>query len=401
MKTISELFFGSTRARHAGLFGIEVEVESNTHLNMLTDFHSNYWMRVDEGSVRNGTEYIFQRPLNTKDKDAALTELYTYLKTVPNLDWNSKRTSVHVHINMLKNTPLDVYKYLTAYGLLEEVMLAFCTEGREGNLFCLSMNNAEFLVEALRDDITSYSTLANLVHGDNLRYSSVNVSSIGKFGSVEFRTLQGGASQQDVKLWSDQLAKIKSGAMTFEHPQAIMDFYFLASPNTFLDVFCTSRFKTRLKKIKGWQSKLEENLGIITHFAYAVDWKVWMARIESRDNSIKNIKRLRPMRGRPGHGPDGTPDWAARRMDELRERATEGMLDPPTWIEEAELEEQIRPPAPPVLPPDGPRGPRRQRGGGMREPRPIRPRGEYTINTTDTTAGPVDWGASEVTIRGE
>lgn len=100
------------KPRKAGLLGVEVEVE--TLKGELPRIHDDLaaWNVTHDGSLRGeSAEYVFKEPLGP-------------------------RASVHVHVNVLEMTKQQLDNFLYSYLLLEDVLMSFCGEGREGNRFC-------------------------------------------------------------------------------------------------------------------------------------------------------------------------------------------------------------------------------------------------------------------------
>jgi hypothetical protein len=120
--TIAQVI-GLTKPK-TGVYGIEVEVESKTGRMARLDVPVKGWTRVPEGSVRNGLEYISRKPKTKEQRKKDLELLYKHLKSAP-VDWESHRTSIHVHINVSDMTMLGLLKYMTAYFLLENLILSY------------------------------------------------------------------------------------------------------------------------------------------------------------------------------------------------------------------------------------------------------------------------------------
>lgn len=111
-------------------------------------------------------------------------------------------------------TNKEVINFVSLYLILEDLLVKFCGEDREGNLFCLRARDAEGLIDALvlavqKDSLTG-------LQNDNYRYASVNLSAIKKYGSVEFRAMRTPKDFDIINTWISLLLSVYDKAA--EHP---------------------------------------------------------------------------------------------------------------------------------------------------------------------------------------
>ena len=122
--------------------GIEVEMEGS----YLGGEKIKGWLREGDGSLRgHSVEFILNSPLSEKKAYIKLDALYKSLKNNSHMD-PSNRCAVHIHINCQNMEIKEVYNYISLYLILEDVILSWCGEEREGNLFCLRAKDAEWLM---------------------------------------------------------------------------------------------------------------------------------------------------------------------------------------------------------------------------------------------------------------
>ena len=185
-----------------GQYGIEVEAEFSEPTNYEEVHH--LWYTTGDGSLRGfGVEFISPKPW---DKETA-KESYAFLLAQSfwqNYFRASPRAGIHVHCNVTSWSVDRVLRFLVAYYLVEEVMLHNCGEDRKGNLFCLRMNDADSVLDAVQDLIDH--KLGDLRRNFNTyKYAALNIASIGKLGSVEFRALPSNGSIQEFSDWLDMI----------------------------------------------------------------------------------------------------------------------------------------------------------------------------------------------------
>jgi hypothetical protein len=151
----------------------------------------------------------------------------------------SPRAGVHVHVNVNDLTMKQVMTMVCAYIILEEFFISFCDKSRDGNLFCLPSYNAEYLISAIRNTCSS-DDLAH-INTDDVRYASINLRSLFKYGSVEFRSLESTPDFDKVNTWVQMLYKLKEAAKRFKDPQdLIMSFSrndYIATMNNIMEEY--------------------------------------------------------------------------------------------------------------------------------------------------------------------
>lgn len=211
--TVSDILFRGQAV--SGCYGVEIEVEGSALPTEL----SHLWRVTRDGSLRGEAyEYVFSSPLNREDAKKALSQLYRKLAKAR---WDDTgRAGVHVHMNVRDLDLRELLSFICLYLVFEEVLLDFCGEDRKGNLFCLQSDDAEYLMIKLKDffETLSFGTLST----DALRYSSLNLTALKKYGSLEFRSLPSPVTEERLNIWIDLLTMIRNKAVNYADPRLIV-----------------------------------------------------------------------------------------------------------------------------------------------------------------------------------
>jgi len=194
--------------------GIEVELEGEA----LPRHLKRFWSVKNDGSLRGaGVEYVLSRPTERGEVGSKVDWLY---KQIGEMGEPSDRCGVHVHLNCQRLTLKQVYNIITLYLIMEEVLVHWCGEDREGNLFCLRAQDAEWLLMQLVDD-KARGTITRATH-HNYKYSSINIAALSTWGSLEFRALRSPPTSDRIKIWVDVLTRIKDYALKIENTEELV-----------------------------------------------------------------------------------------------------------------------------------------------------------------------------------
>lgn len=199
--------------------GIEVEVEGRG----LIAFDSKIWEAKHDGSLRDGIEYVYKKPLNINKVEESLDELKEKLKDAK-LSF-SFRTSVHVHVNCLDMEYDQVLNYIYLSTLMDTMLVNYCGEQRKTNRFCLRLADAEGLIDLISPLFgfrkkPDYG-LEHYIPRNQVRYAAVNVESLSKFGTIEFRSMRGTLDKGILLPWTQTLVNIREYSKRFKDPQEV------------------------------------------------------------------------------------------------------------------------------------------------------------------------------------
>ena len=106
-----------------------------------------------------------------------------------------------------------VFNYITLYLIFEDLLLSWCGEDREGNLFCLRAKDAEWLLVSLIEDKKSFGKFYKTGHKGTFKYSAMNVAALTYYGSLEFRSLRTPSSPSPIKEYVNLLLHLKKVAL--------------------------------------------------------------------------------------------------------------------------------------------------------------------------------------------
>ena len=207
----------------AGLLGVEVEVEANKPLPQEGERIGD-WVVDHDNSLRGQyqAEFILNGPLPAVRTVAAIKHLSQLLEDCEVQD--SFRTSVHVHVNVQDLTLNQLKNFIYTYLLLERVLVEYSGKERKNNRFCLRVEDAEGIMNPLEKLFTQKEKFV-LPLPDQNRYASINLDAIGKYGSLEFRSMRGTINKDVLTTWVKALVFLKKWSIAQEDVNAINDFF--------------------------------------------------------------------------------------------------------------------------------------------------------------------------------
>lgn len=225
-KLIIEEF--SVRPQAGREVGIEIEMEGDE-----LPAGPNGWITTSDGSLRGPScEWVLERPVKQHDAYILLDRLEdTCRQNNANLR-PSDRCGVHIHVNVQEMTTEEVIKFCLLYLVLEDLLVGWCGEDREGNLFCLRAVDAEFIVNAVYE--AQFRGSFKKVVNHDIRYASLNLTSLDKYGSLEFRALRTPPTFDRIKTWISMLMEVKKAAEHFTSTEQIIESISLRGGKWFL-----------------------------------------------------------------------------------------------------------------------------------------------------------------------
>jgi hypothetical protein len=203
-----------------GDVGIEVEAEGMG----LELVDSNLWRTEDDGSLRGmypseRAEFVLREPVDIRmvpDALNVLKELQHYAR------FNfSFRCSVHVHINVGDLTYDEFLAYLYLCLLLEEPLMNLCGEARKANRFCLRIADAEGYLLYINHIFARGPSTLQEIREEHVRYSAINIGSVKKYGSLEFRGMHGTLDVELLTAWTQTLYRLREVARKMGSPVAV------------------------------------------------------------------------------------------------------------------------------------------------------------------------------------
>lgn len=226
-----------------GMFGVEVEVEGAGLPNEILPFFCG----KEDGSLRGESrEYVFIEPLDKETTLEAIDLLSNVLTHESNVDM-SFRTSVHVHVNVLEMNKKQLCTYLYFAHLLEEPLVRFCGESRVGNRFCLRLRDASAKIQDLERLFNQPKIM--FPEQNAAKYTAINIATVRKYGSVEFRSMRGTVDKEVLSNWIEILDTVRAKSLTFDSPLAVAEAY-QSDPKAFFQSLFPVR-QLRLLSYKG------------------------------------------------------------------------------------------------------------------------------------------------------
>lgn len=192
--------------------GIEIEVENCLVVPGL----SRMWEITEDPSLRNnGAEYRSRYGTRIYELWDMLRNFRDMVDTARKehgkqfFDF-SERTSIHVHLDVRNFTTDQLKNFIWLYILLENPLFKFADESRKHNVFCVPLRESNMLgrYEHIQSYLNEWS-----------RYCALNLQSVSKFGTVEFRHMSGRSNPRDIYLWTLLLGLIQTAAWQYDTGQ--------------------------------------------------------------------------------------------------------------------------------------------------------------------------------------
>lgn len=264
LSSVCRVFKVKQRYLTKGEIGVEVEVEGD---RLPTEVEG--WRVEHDGSLRGGLEYVFNSPKSVEEGMSCLDDLQRAFEESESKIPESVRAGVHVHINVQDMDVVQLMTFISCYLVLEETLVRFCGENRQGNLFCLRAFDAQFLPYALHQAVVNKDMLC--LHSDYLRYASVNLKALSEYGSLEFRAMRSTPNIQLIKDWVNILLEVKKSSLTFKDPKEVIMAMSMDGQEQFA-ARCLGEYFNLLNH-EGLAQSVKECARNIQMFAFSTDWE--------------------------------------------------------------------------------------------------------------------------------
>lgn len=253
-----------------GDYAVEIEAEGR-HLPQEIDG----WVRHNDASLKAGqetAEYVMNGPKSLEGVKKALKKVEDTYIAMGTKVLDSQTSGVHVHINVQQFTPKQMFTFIVTYFVLEELLLKFCGEHREGNHFCLRAKDAEFIIHELC--FSARTRKLNNLNTNNLRYCSLNPVSLFKYGSLENRAMRGTGSIKDITEWVEIIDQVKRSSLQFGSPDEVVRVMSMGG----VDAFIRSILKDKagfFLSVTGYKDMVKNGVRIAQPLAYAAEWEMY------------------------------------------------------------------------------------------------------------------------------
>lgn len=218
--------------------GLEFEYE-NAPLSSWPSITSplwNFFLAKEDGSLRdNGLELAYNSPSYGKDISDSLEALSKECKISR---WVvNARTGLHVHLDVRDMDQEDLFRLFQIYALFEYILFKFVGDARESSNFCVPWFRCseQFRAISTLTRTIQENSRAQRTFGDLTRYVALNVASLTKFGSLEFRHMQNTLDFDRIHIWIKLVMLIKRAALAlnFEKDELLIEIS-KAGPEGFL-----------------------------------------------------------------------------------------------------------------------------------------------------------------------
>lgn len=231
-KILMRDLFTHIDAGYDGYMGLEFEAETDDPIG-LPNINTMFWRTDKDPSLRGmfTAEYVTKKPVPYDKTKAVIGALFKDLqgfKPKP----NSRTTSWHVHVNALKFTPREFITNLYTYWLLEPLLIHQCGDHRKQSTFALQLCDAQAMINSLNEDFyinlsrCPDDCLCGIAFNNEQRYGGQNLAAFRKFGSIEYRSMEGTLNRERIETWTDSLSKVWNLEPNFDNPDLLLDMYY-------------------------------------------------------------------------------------------------------------------------------------------------------------------------------
>lgn len=239
--------------------GPKLGIECETEGRGLPVIANAFWRTEQDGSLRNGLEYV-SAPIMPEKVVTAINNLIANQQKHGAVVDFSFRCSTHVHINVQDLNEKQLVNMIFLYALFENVFMNFVAKERVGNRFCLRFQDAGALTYEVAQ-FFRYALQERLAVGvhelnqNSLKYAAINLYTLRKYGTLEFRALEGCNDPQRIKKWIDAIVALRELAMNYDTPRALYEDFLERPHNMAMRLFGHARADF-LKD--GWKQQVEE-----------------------------------------------------------------------------------------------------------------------------------------------
>lgn len=264
--------------------GIEIEVEGE---NLPTSV-GNLW-RVDrDGSLRGESYEYVSVPIKYEKLDDTLNQLEAAYKKSRSNVHESIRAGVHVHRNVQDFSAVQLFNLAVSYFAIEDLLMKWAGESREGNHFCLRAKDGEFVLFQLQR--VADTRLIKYLNTDTIRYCSLNLFSLFKYGTVEFRGMRGTADLSAIKLWTEMLYSLTENSKRYSDPLDIIMSMSGSGEDAFLRTLLPDHH--RLVSFDGYENNIRESIRRLQFVANTTNWSEFESKIKVTKPKTSSVEAV-------------------------------------------------------------------------------------------------------------
>ena len=275
----------------ADLFGVEVELEGKNIIDRDGILRNN-WIQHNDGSLRarqdddQAIEYVTRAPYDLRTTQGAVKQLCQFLRGPNRVVNDSYRTSIHVHVNFLQDTLRTAVNFITISTIFDELMVSQNGQHRIGNNFCLRMRDAEGTLREVIESIGLHQHIVGIQPQN--RYASINIASLIKFGTIEFRSLECTTDYDRIDHWIRTIQSMKDSSRKYENPREIIADFSRNGPAGFLLKTLGFDLAQKYVNVENMDRMLYDGMRLAQDFAYCSEWAV------RGDAQMPKPKRMAP-----------------------------------------------------------------------------------------------------------
>lgn len=263
---------GLNVGRSEGSYGVEIETEGED----LPRRVGNDWRVEHDGSLKlGGLEYVFAKPQSLEGTKKLLDKFKAVCDGLGTKLNPSFRAGVHTHLNIQSYTPLELMTLVTTYYVLEDFFVHWAGKERVGNHFCLRVVDAEAVIQKVVEACERRDW--RLLNTEDIRYASLNLTSMFKYGSIEFRAMR---SPQDIDLvyrWVELIDQLAKGAKQFSSPVDVIQS--VSELHGDRDAFIRNVMGDMADEFTQFKHiNIFNGIRVVQPLAFMIDWKKFNAR---------------------------------------------------------------------------------------------------------------------------
>lgn len=220
--------------------GLEFEFENVLNRELPPEYPFNLWQGTNDPSLKNqGWEFTFNEPMFGKDVVEAVRGLCNHARAV---GWrDSKRTGIHVHLDVRDLSPPQLHGLLLTYAITEPCLYRWVAFDREFCIYSMPWYKSDRAVQSVARimQAAEVDTTGDLLvpYSSNFgRYAGCNLNALAKFGSIEFRHMRTTTNADHVLEWVNLLLHLRRSAMILpESKQTVLTLARDLGPERFLE----------------------------------------------------------------------------------------------------------------------------------------------------------------------
>ena len=178
--------------------GVELEIEDIKTLNVNMELLG--WSITEDGSLRNNGKELISGPFEFDKLVNDFKVIHSSIKHSAKPAPFTERTSIHVHVNCLDLNQDQVKSMVLWYALFEPVFFAMVEPHRANNIHCVPLDQT-VLCENYRRNIP-------IMVQKWSKYTALNLLPLGKYGTIEFRHMEGHSDSAKFTWWLKTLQNL-------------------------------------------------------------------------------------------------------------------------------------------------------------------------------------------------